>query len=247
MKRRLTSSLIAFGFVAAVVFGYAKLAKKVPPKAASGAPGVGAFVQGVVSRPAPDPCANVADRCACAAEHGSSLLAASFPARALQLLARSAGECHAPASEGPRAEALAVAEQAVEAKRVASEVLKSEPQNRFARRALAIVAMQATDFTSCDATLAELVKEDPKDVDSLYYQALAQRRREHYNGAREGFLRVLRLDAQHIDARYQLVTLTATAGAQQEAEHDLQELSQIAPKDDPRTLDAQAVLQRAKH
>jgi len=35
---------------------------------------------------------------------------------------------------------------------------------------------------------ARLSAEDAKDVDSLYYLALSQRRRGKYNAAREGFL-----------------------------------------------------------
>jgi len=163
----------------------------------------------------------------------------------LQLTSRAPASCTASSFLAVRAEALAAVERSDEARKIATEVLKNEPLNRFARRALAIAAIHARDFSASDAELSKLLTEDPKDVDSLFYAALSQRKRDHYNGAREGFLHVLRLNAQHIDARYNLVTLTAAAGAAQEAEHDYQELLQIAPIGDARLVAARAVLSHA--
>jgi tetratricopeptide (TPR) repeat protein len=192
-----------------------------------------------------DVCAGAQDRCACAAERGAQLLGACFPDRALQLVSRAPASCAKPAFLGVKAESLAALERADEASPVAKQALQSEPNNRFARRALAIAAIQAKDFDAADAALQKLTVEDAKDVDSLYYLALSQRRRGKYNAAREGFLSVLRLDAEHIDARFNLVTLTAAAGAEQEAEHDYQELLQIAPVGDPRLDLARAALHDA--
>lgn len=242
--KRLPSSLVALGFVAAIGFGYTWFVRQLPassPVAAGSArPTTGA------SAPTPalgkDVCEKAADRCACAAKHGAQLLGASFPERALQLVSRAPASCTAPALLGVRAEALAAVERPDEARRVALSVLQSEPQNRFARRALAIAAIQSKDFAASDAALEKLLAEEPTDGDSLFYSALSQRKRDHYNGAREGFLHVLRLNPQHIDARYNLVTLTAAAGAAQEAEHDYQELLQIAPVGDARLLAARAAL-----
>jgi len=192
-----------------------------------------------------DACAGAADRCACAAEHGAQLLGACFPDRALQLVSRAPASCATAAFLGVQAEALAALERGAEASSAAKKALQSEPNNRFARRALAISALQSKDFDAADAALQKLTAEDAKDVDSLYYLALSQRRRGKYNAARERFLAVLRLDAEHIDARFNLVTLTAAAGAEQEAEHDYQELLQIAPVGDPRLDLARAVLRDA--
>ena len=191
-----------------------------------------------------DPCEQAADRCACAAESGAALLNASFPERALQALSHAPSSCLAPALQGARAEALAAVERGPEAVPVATSVLVIDAQNRFARRALAIAAIQAKDFQAADPALAKLVSEDPKDADSLYYLALSQRKRDHYNGAREGFLHVLRINAGYVDARYNLVTLTAAAGAAQEAEHHYQELLQIAPVGDPRVIAARTALNK---
>jgi len=249
-NKRLTSSIVALGFVAAIGFGYSWFVRKLPtgaPIAATTA-SVSALTPAKIEVPAAlgkDVCEKAADRCACALEHGIQLIAASFAERALQVTSRAAPTCMGAAFLGVRAEALAALERADDATKVATLALQSDPQNRFARRALAIVAMQSKDFTASDAAFAKLLEEDPKDVDSLFYEALSQRKRDRYNKAREGFLRVLRLNAQHIDARYNLVTLTAAAGAAQEAEHDYQELLQIAPVGDSRLVAARAALNRS--
>jgi tetratricopeptide (TPR) repeat protein len=235
-------AFVAFALVAGVAIGYAQYAHRpappVPTPSASARPAPSASPVGLGK----DVCAEAADRCACAADHGAQLLSACFPDRALQLVSRAPSSCATPAFLGVRAESLAALERADEAAAVAKGVLQSEPNNRFARRALAIAAIQTQDFATSDAALSKLVAEDAKDVDSLYYLALSQRRRNKYNAAREGFLGVLRLDAQHIDARLNLVTLTAAAGADQEADHHYQELLQIAPVGDPRLIAARSAL-----
>ncbi len=203
-NKRLPSSLVALGFVAAIGFGYSWFIRKLPapsPIAASSTQPSASAGSPVVTL-GKDVCEKAADRCACAAEHGAQLLGASFAERALQLISRAPSSCTASAFLGVRAEALAAVERPDEASRVALSALQSEPQNRFARRALAIAAIQSKDFAASDAALTKLLAEDPADVDSLFYAALSQRKRDHYNGAREGFLHVLRLDPQHIDARY---------------------------------------------
>jgi tetratricopeptide (TPR) repeat protein len=251
-SNRLTSSLAARTLVAVLTLGPAACNRKARP---TPAPSASSASSASNARPAPsalaaplgkDVCAQASDRCACATEHGAELLLACFPERALQLVSRAPTSCAKPAFSGVRAEALAALERGDEASKAAQSALQSEPNNRFARRALAIVAIQAHDYAASDAALKKLVSEDPKDVDSLYYMALSQRRRDRYNAAREGFLGVLRLDAQHIDARFNLVTLTLAAGASQEAEHDYQELLQIAPVGDPRLNTARAALHDAK-
>ncbi len=237
-SKHLTSSLIALGFVAAIAMGYAQFAKKLPqtsPVASVVKPlGSAELAKGV--------CDQAADQCACAAEHCGQLLLASFPERALQVASRAPTSCSTPAFLAVRAEALAAVDRGPEAIVLVNKALQGEPANRFARRALAIAAIQNKDFDAANVALGKLVAEDAKDVDSIYYSALSQRRAGKYNGAREGFLHVLRIDAQYIDARYNLVTLTASAGAAQEADHDYQELLQIAPVGDPRLSAARAAL-----
>jgi len=252
MSRKLAAPLIALAFVAALALGISLLSRTAPrPARAAQAPSHSATsLVGSVSVasaaaaivPGKNPCEQASDACTCAAARGAELLRACFAERALQAVSLAPDSCTAPALLGVRAEALAAVERGEEASKLATMVLQAEPKNRFARRALAIAAIQARDFASADAALTALTTEDAKDVDSLFYLALSQRRRDRYNGAREGFLRVLRLDPQHIDARFNLVTLTATAGAAQEAEHDLQELEQITPLGDPRLTAARAAI-----
>lgn len=191
-----------------------------------------------------DVCEHAAEPCACAAEQGAKLLVASFPERALQVVTRAPGSCTSPALLGPRAEALAAVERGPEATALATSVLAKNAEDRFAQRALAIVAIQKHELAAADTILSKLVREDEKDSDSLFYLALIQRKGEHYNGAREGFLHVLRVNPQHVDARYNLVTLTASAGASQEAEHHYEELLQIAPVGDPRLISARTALHK---
>jgi len=189
-----------------------------------------------------DVCEHAAEPCACAAEQGGKLLTASFPERALQVMSRAPASCTSAALLGPRAEALAAVERGAEATALATSVLTQDAQNRFARRALAITALQRSEFGTADAILSKLVSEDDKDAASLFYVALIQRKGDHYNRAREGFLHVLRISPLYVDARYNLVTLTASAGAAQEAEHHYQELLQVAPVGDPRLIAARTAL-----
>jgi tetratricopeptide (TPR) repeat protein len=189
-----------------------------------------------------DVCEHAADPCACAADEGSKLLAASFPERALQVVSHAPASCSAPALLGARAEALAAVERGPEASALAAAALAADPQNRLARRALAITNIQKGDLPAAEAALSKLATEDAKDADSLYYSAVIQRKGDHYNRAREGFLHVLRVNPQYVSARYSLVTLTASAGAAQEAEHHYQELLQIAPVGDPRLIAARTAL-----
>ncbi|HEX3777425.1 MAG TPA: hypothetical protein VHV51_23295 [Polyangiaceae bacterium] len=254
MKGNLKSSFLAVGFAVAIVLGYIFFARKMPPKNASAtaesASAIASASSGASSGSASvsgkDPCEHAADRCACAAERGADLLTACFAERALQLISRAPASCATSAFLGVRAETLAAVERSEEASKVAATALQADPKNRFARRAQAIVAIQTHDYESADKILNTLASEDPKDADALFYLALSQRRRDHYNGAREGFLRVLRLNPQHIDARYNLVTLTAAAGAAQEAEHDYEELEKIAPAGDSRLIAARAALRGAE-
>jgi len=251
---RLKSSLVGLGFVAAIALGFVLLSKKMSPPATTpqvseplvpAVAGNSASASPASSVAGKDICEHEADRCACAASRGGDLLSASFPERALQLVSHAPLACNSAALLGVRAEALAAVERTEEAQKAVGAALAADPKNRFARRAQAIVAIQNHDYDAADATLNTLATEDPKDADSFFYLALSQRRRGRYNGAREGFLRTLRLNPQFIEARYNLVTLTASAGAAQEAEHDYEELEKITPVGDSRLIAARSALRGA--
>lgn len=244
------SSVVALGAGAIVILGLVYVSfmrNRTQAIAGSVAPGGASATAATSGAPTPskDVCERAADPCRCATDRGVELLAASFPERAVQVVSRAPASCSSPTLLAVRAESLAAIERCEEASKLAATVLSTEPQNRFARRAQAIAAIHSKDFASADAALTKLVAEDPKDSDSLFYLALSQRKRDRFNGAREGFLRVLKLDPQHIDARFNLVTLTAAAGAAQEAEHDYQELLKIAPVGDARLIAARAALNKS--
>ena len=56
-------------------------------------------------------------------------------------------------------------------------------------------------------------------------------RTEDFNGARQRYLAVLKLDPKHTDSRYNLALLTHRAGARDEARHHAARFAEIAPRD----------------
>jgi Flp pilus assembly protein TadD len=68
-------------------------------------------------------------------------------------------------------------------------------------------------------------------------------RQGRFHDAREGYLNALALDPTLADARYNLAILTHSAGANEEASHDLAELEKIAPGD-PRIAQLKALLNK---
>ena len=69
---------------------------------------------------------------------------------------------------------------------------------------------------------------DASDVEGTYNLALVHQRKNQYLAAREGYLRVLRLQPGHINARYNLAILAHSIGADAEAKHHLERLRQTA-------------------
>jgi len=76
--------------------------------------------------------------------------------------------------------------------------------------------------------------DDPNDVPALYDLALVDQTENHYHPAREGYLKVLRLDPKNLDARYNLAVLTQAIGARSEAEHHVAEFEKAAAPGDTR-------------
>jgi tetratricopeptide (TPR) repeat protein len=71
----------------------------------------------------------------------------------------------------------------------------------------------------------------PSDARTAFNVALVAQKQGRFRDAREGYLRALALDPKMADARYNLVLLTHGVGANDEANHDLDELERIAPDD----------------
>jgi tetratricopeptide (TPR) repeat protein len=249
-RKRIAAAVTAAVAVTAVgVVGYTTLARRSAPQGeaipkAAVAPGSDpAPSKAPVVGPTLAECASSSDRCDCLKRVAGEFLLSAFPAKALEAATAAPPTCsNRDALNGIRAEALAATGAPEEARRVANDVLSHDGQNRCARRALAIVEASASLWPEADAALNKLIAEDPTDIDSIYYVALADMRRDRYNEARQGFLRVLRTNKRHVDARYNLVTLVAGAGATAEAYHHFEELQAIAPAGDPRIASARAAL-----
>jgi tetratricopeptide (TPR) repeat protein len=252
-RKRIASAAIGAVAVTAVgLLGYTSLAHRSVPQGQGGVPhtkpaGIAgsdpASSNTSKGRPTSAECATASDRCDCLKHVANDFLLSAFPAKALEVVSGAPPSCsNRDVLDGIRAEALAATGAPEEARRVANDVLSRDGQNRFARRALAIVQVTSSLWPEADAALNKLIAEDPSDIDSLYYVAFSDSRRDRYNEARQGFLRVLRVNNRHVDARYNLVTLVAGAGATAEAYHHFEELQSIAPAGDPRIANARAAL-----
>jgi tetratricopeptide (TPR) repeat protein len=90
---------------------------------------------------------------------------------------------------------------------------------------------QDNDLAGADVQFAHVLAEDPTVVQAAYDHALVADKQHRYHDAREGYLRVLQLDPSSADARYNLVLLTHSHGADQEARHHLDELAARHPGD----------------
>ncbi len=84
---------------------------------------------------------------------------------------------------------------------------------------------------------------DANDPRVEYDVGLLEAGDRHYREAREAFLHALALDPKLADARYQLVVLTHSVKADDEAQHHLDELAAIAPGD-PRLPGLRAELKK---
>jgi tetratricopeptide (TPR) repeat protein len=252
-KRIATAAIGAVVVTAVGVVGYTSFTHRAAPQGPTAASPLGTPAARGESDPATGKtsagpaqsmdCASASDRCDCQRRVAEEFLSSAFPAKALDLAASAAPSCsNRDVLNGIRAEALAATGASEEARRMANDVLSHDPKNRFARRAVAITQVNAAQWPDADAALSKLIAEDANDFDSLFYAALADSRRERYNEARQGFLRVLRLNKRHVDARYNLVTLVAGVGATAEAYHHFEELQSIAPAGDPRIASARAAL-----
>lgn len=71
----------------------------------------------------------------------------------------------------------------------------------------------------------------PNDARVPFDIALVAQKQGRFRDAREGYLRALAIDPKMADARYNLALLTHGVGANDEANHDLDELERIAPGD----------------
>lgn len=111
--------------------------------------------------------------------------------------------------------------------------------------ARALAFFQDAELDPAEASLKRALKAAPEDVDALYNLAVIEQRRNRYTDARTGYLRVLRLRPDHLDARLNVALLTLGAGALEEARHHQRKLLGQAPAGDPRVAKLAAALDKA--
>ena len=185
-------------------------------------------------------CAGDQEPCRCQERKLPELLGQGFAETALRLLASQS--CPGTSVRGFRAEALARTGKTAEAKQLAEAVLAEAPGDRGAAHARAIVAIAENKLELARRDLSEQLGRDPSDATARFFLGLAHQQSEHYREARQTYLKLLHEQPKHIDARYQLVLLTHSVGANDEAQHHLAELKRISPIADPRLTSASALL-----
>ncbi len=126
----------------------------------------------------------------------------------------------------------------------AKALLEPQPE---ARRALAVRAVEhgrgvravlllgfamlsAGDLDGAAAQFEAVLRQRPDDTRAIYDLALIAQKRGRYREAREGYLRVLRLDPKLLDARFNLIVLTHDNGFDDEARHHLDALVAADPR-----------------
>ena len=228
------AGVIAVGAILAGVLR-GRAARPEVPGSANGETAAAGDVQGSCSKSA-DPCACILARAARARDDG-------VPKQALAAIAEADADCASkPAIKATKAETLAAEDRIAEAEPLAGQVLATDPKERAARRARAYAAISRRDFAAADALLGPLLAEEPNDLSATFAVALSNARRNRYNPARQGFITVTRKNRKHVEARYQLVLLTANERIVDEAKHHLTELRAIAPVGDERLARANQAL-----
>jgi tetratricopeptide (TPR) repeat protein len=101
-----------------------------------------------------------------------------------------------------------------------------------AQLVLGLVWMKKGDLERARAAFSAATAAAPTSTAATYNLALVAQKQGRYRDAREGYLRVLTaLDANHFEARYNLVILTREAGATLESQHHLARLRAAHPTD----------------
>lgn len=192
------------------------------------------------------PSAQPIQDCASMLETLQRALARYELAESRQLAAQVPAACHEQAEwQGAEAELLVLEGQVAAGKKLAQSALQREPKLLSARRVECLALLEAAEHQRAWECFAPLLKQAPDDPGTVFEAARAAQYANKYRGAREGFLKALRLDPRHVEARYRLVQLTHAIGANPEAKNHLKKLEQIARVDDPRLAQARQLLAAA--
>lgn len=151
-------------------------------------------------------------------------------------------ECRTAPWQGSEAELLVLEGQVAQGKQLAARALQAQPKLVSARRAECLALLQARESELSRQCFEKLVPEAPNDLGTVFHAARAAQHANKYRAAREGYLKALRLEPKHVEARYQLALMTQLIGATGEAANHLRKLQQIARSDDPRLAHARQLL-----
>lgn len=111
-----------------------------------------------------------------------------------------------------------------------------------ADRLLGRTSLALGNFEEAEAHYQSVLKANPNDAEAAFSAAVCDDKLGRYAAAREGFLQTLRIDPKHVEARKYLVLLTFRAGAKAEAQHHLDKLAELLPKDSPLVTQLQTMI-----
>jgi tetratricopeptide (TPR) repeat protein len=164
-----------------------------------------------------------------------ALMAQHALTNARQALALAPLACKSnPDWRASEAELLVLEGEVAVAKKLAERALTEQPKSLPARRAQCLIFAQAGEHQQALQCFQRLLAEAPDDLATVFRSAVAAQEADHYRGAREGFLKTLRIEPKHIEARYRLALITHAIGAKAESANHVEKLKKIAPLDDPR-------------
>ncbi len=111
-----------------------------------------------------------------------------------------------------------------------------------AERLLGRSALALGKFEDAAAHYQAVLKTNPNDAEAAFSAAVCNDKLGRYAAAREGYLQTLHIDPKHTEARKYLVLLTLRSGAKAEAQHHLDKLAELLPKDSPLVSQLQALI-----
>jgi tetratricopeptide (TPR) repeat protein len=100
-----------------------------------------------------------------------------------------------------------------------------------ADRLLGRIALATGNFDEARGHFLKVLAGRPNDAAAAFSAAICSANLKRYNEAREGFVRVVRIDPKHVEARIYLATMALQIGATMEAQHHIEKLAEVAPNE----------------